>query len=268
MNDTPAPTKGPTIIVRDSLYEGRSPAPTSTFTLPQGLPALLDVLDRMSAAAAEDGKLPNAIVAAHLQAIRKALASMVKEIERLNAELAEFESESHSDYQELEAESGRINKENSSLRALIAELCEELTSMCRRFKNAIMANGTGEDFANIAIARACALLDKAKASAGDRSADEEGEGGNPATPELLKPHGNNGIVSADICFDALLLIDLRHSPGVMEVAQIAAWTQDERDRVYDWAMRVHLSAGDNDDVFVPQRPAILGGDTSLETEGK
>lgn len=79
------------------------------------------------------------------------------------------------------------------------------------------------------------------------------DGVDPTTSELMKPRGNNGVVSADICFNALLLIG---NFNVTE-AEVATWTIEERDRAYDWAMRIHLHASDNDDVFVPEKPDCI-----------
>lgn len=79
------------------------------------------------------------------------------------------------------------------------------------------------------------------------------DGVDPATADLLKPTGNDGIVNAEICFASLLLV------GGVDVTeeQVASWTQDQMDRAYDWAMRVHLHASDNDDVLVPARPDFI-----------
>ena len=92
---------------------------------------------------------------------------------------------------------------------------------------------------------ACAALAKASATEGGND-----DGADPTTTELLKPRGNGGVVSANICFNALLLV------GDVDTQGIApdSWTQEELDRAYDWAMRVHLHASDNDDVLVPPRP--------------
>lgn len=79
------------------------------------------------------------------------------------------------------------------------------------------------------------------------------EGVDPTTTDLLKPAGNHGLVDAEICFNSLLLVG---DVGVAEEL-VAAWTQDQMDRAYDWAMRVHLHASDNDDVYVPPRPEFI-----------
>lgn len=71
--------------------------------------------------------------------------------------------------------------------------------------------------------------------------------------DLLKPTGNRGIVSADICYSALMLVG---DADVTE-ADVQCWTGEQLDRAYDWAMRVHLCASDNDDVFVPMRPDYI-----------
>jgi hypothetical protein len=79
---------------------------------------------------------------------------------------------------------------------------------------------------------------------------KDDDGADPTTTELLKPCGNGGVVSADVCFNALLLV------GDVDTQAIDpdSWTQAERNRAYDWAVRVHLKASDNDDVLVPPRP--------------
>jgi hypothetical protein len=79
------------------------------------------------------------------------------------------------------------------------------------------------------------------------------DGVDPTTPELLSPRGNNGVVSAEICFDALLLV----GDADIDESTIAAWTQEQRNVAYDWAMRTHLRASDNDDVFLPERPDFI-----------
>jgi hypothetical protein len=79
--------------------------------------------------------------------------------------------------------------------------------------------------------------------------DDEGAG-DPTTNEPLKPRGNNGVVSAEICEAALLLL----GDTDVTAAEAAAWTQEERDRAYDWAVRTSLKASDNEDVLVPERP--------------
>lgn len=79
------------------------------------------------------------------------------------------------------------------------------------------------------------------------------DAGDPTKPGLLKPRGNNGVVNAEICHNSLLLMgDVAATPGT-----VAAWTQEQRDVAYDWAIRCHLSASDNDDVLVPARPAFI-----------
>lgn len=82
---------------------------------------------------------------------------------------------------------------------------------------------------------------------------EEDGGGDPTTDELLKPRGNNGIVSSDICYDALLIVG-----GVQITEQcVRGWTQDQLDRAYNWAIRCHLKASDNEDVFVLPMPEYI-----------
>jgi hypothetical protein len=80
---------------------------------------------------------------------------------------------------------------------------------------------------------------------------EEEDGVDPfESADLLRPRGNGGVVSADICLNALLLT----GAGEAIESEIAEWTQAQRDAAYDWAMRVHLSASDNEGVIVPKRP--------------
>lgn len=65
--------------------------------------------------------------------------------------------------------------------------------------------------------------------------------------KLLVP--NRGKVTEEIMQDALLLIG---EPP----ADSTRFTQGDRKRVYDWAMRVHIRASDNV-IAVPKRPACL-----------
>ncbi|QOG20415.1 hypothetical protein [Bradyrhizobium sp. SEMIA] len=75
----------------------------------------------------------------------------------------------------------------------------------------------------------------------------------PTREDLLKPIGNDGVVNAAICFNSLLLVADVHVTEEM----VATWTQDQMDCAYDWAMRIHLHASDNDDAFVPDRPDFI-----------
>ncbi|WP_156948869.1 hypothetical protein [Bradyrhizobium sp. WSM1417] len=79
------------------------------------------------------------------------------------------------------------------------------------------------------------------------------EGIDPTTADLFKPTGNHGLVDAEICFNSLLLV------GDTDVTEelVATWTQEQMDRAYDWAMRVHLHASDNPGVLVPARPDFI-----------
>ncbi|WP_158669936.1 hypothetical protein [Bradyrhizobium guangdongense] len=81
------------------------------------------------------------------------------------------------------------------------------------------------------------------------------DGADPRTRELFRPAGNDGVVSAEICFNSLLLVgDVNAAYEV-----VSTWTQDQLNRAYDWAVRVHLRASDNDDVFVPDTPDFIPG---------
>ena len=86
----------------------------------------------------------------------------------------------------------------------------------------------------------------------DESAEEDG-GADLTTPEILKPRGNNGVADMEICLSALLLV----GDTDVDEAIVTSWTQAQRDQAYDWAMRVHFRASDNDDVFVPERPDFV-----------
>ncbi|EJN11803.1 hypothetical protein PMI42_04817 [Bradyrhizobium sp. YR681] len=86
-----------------------------------------------------------------------------------------------------------------------------------------------------------------------RRSTQEEAGADAMTADLLKPNGNDGVVNAEICFGSLLLVgDVDVSPEM-----VATWAQDQMDLAYDWAMRVHLHASDNNDVFVPERPDFI-----------
>lgn len=83
--------------------------------------------------------------------------------------------------------------------------------------------------------------------------DDDHPPGDPTTAELLKPRSNGGVVNAEICFAALLLVD---DTDVTEDL-VQRWPQAWLDQAYDWAVRVHLKASDNDDVLVPVRPSFV-----------
>jgi hypothetical protein len=57
---------------------------------------------------------------------------------------------------------------------------------------------------------------------------------------------------------ALQLALSASDPDVSE-AQVAAWTSEQRRAAAEWAISVHYSAADNEDVIVPARPVFLGG---------
>jgi hypothetical protein len=85
-------------------------------------------------------------------------------------------------------------------------------------------------------------------------ADGGDPGGDPTKPELLKPRGNAGVANMEICCAVLSLVGIGRE---VTEAEVATWSQAERDRAYDWAIRCHLSASDNDDVLVPPCPDFL-----------
>lgn len=108
-----------------------------------------------------------------------------------------------------------------------------------------------------------ALVDEAETCAAEMRAwrfNNEGkwrvradDGVDPTTTDLLKPRGNHGLVDAEICFNSLLLVcDCDITEDL-----VAGWTQDQMDRAYDWAMRLHLHASDNPGVFIPERPDFI-----------
>jgi hypothetical protein len=96
-------------------------------------------------------------------------------------------------------------------------------------------------------------------------------------PDPVKPP--SGKVTVQTCFDALLLIDFVKPTGESKYRRtsecpdifpawsnadfedarkrVEQWTQDERDAAYDYAVRAHFKASDNEDVYVPERPACL-----------
>lgn len=86
-----------------------------------------------------------------------------------------------------------------------------------------------------------------------RLAGDDDEGADPTKPGLFKPRGNGGVVSPEICHCALLLVGDTDAPKLL----VESWPQEWRDRAYDWAMRLHLQASDNDDVYVPPRPHFV-----------
>lgn len=51
----------------------------------------------------------------------------------------------------------------------------------------------------------------------------------------------------------LLGLVMEHPP---ELPALAAWTEEQRHEVANWALRVHLRASDNNNL-VPPRPALL-----------
>jgi hypothetical protein len=109
------------------------------------------------------------------------------------------------------------------------------------------------DRAMLAEARQCLASMVAWREANDgRWRKPQVEGVDPTTTDLLKPRGNDGVVNAEICYLGLLLTSEAVTPEM-----VAQWTQEQLDVAYDWAMRVHLNASDNDDVPVPPRPAFL-----------
>lgn len=70
---------------------------------------------------------------------------------------------------------------------------------------------------------------------------------------LLEPATTIEVESA-----LLLVLDTEFNPEPFPpITTIMGWTQEERDAVFLWAMSVHDAAGDNDDVVVPPKPAVL-----------
>lgn len=71
----------------------------------------------------------------------------------------------------------------------------------------------------------------------------------PATRKNRELRPRGGRVSASIVTDVLLLVGENKS-------DVKRWSQRDRERVYDWAIRTHLRASDNV-IAVPDRPRVL-----------
>ena len=67
--------------------------------------------------------------------------------------------------------------------------------------------------------------------------------------KLLTP--NSGMATAEIVADACALV------GIDLDESVSDWTQPQRDRVYDYAMRLHLRASDNPNVRLAPKPRFL-----------
>lgn len=116
----------------------------------------------------------------------------------------------------------------------------------------ILKDGIWND--HVAVQAALAAIHHLKSQPATEAAQGDHEsGGDPTTAELLKPRGNGGVVNAEVCFLALLLVG---DTGATE-DQVQRWPQHWLDQAYDWAVRVHLQASDNDDVLVPVRPSFV-----------
>lgn len=61
-------------------------------------------------------------------------------------------------------------------------------------------------------------------------------------------------ISDETLSDILGLASITVSP-----ASICLWTQEQKDLALNWASASHLSASDNEDVVVPERPGFLAG---------
>lgn len=57
----------------------------------------------------------------------------------------------------------------------------------------------------------------------------------------------------DRVFGALLLT----ADAAVTEAEVAGWTSEQRKLAAEWALSVHASASDNEDVIVPERPAFI-----------
>jgi hypothetical protein len=193
------------------------------------------------------------------EAFELARAALVAAIPETAAECDHLRAELTAETRRAEDAHGEAQRwalQVEALRAEKAELVAALEGYIRLFDT--MANGLevspGELFTAREKMRSCI----AKATTAEGGGDD---GADPTTTKLLKPRGNGGVVSPDICFDALLLV------GDVDTQGIApdSWTQAERDRAYDWAIRVHLHASDYDDVPVPPRPHYIP--KAMATEG-
>lgn len=68
-------------------------------------------------------------------------------------------------------------------------------------------------------------------------------------PTLLKPQ--SGTATTEIVADACALVGIDLDESATE------WTQAQRDRVYDYAIRLHLRASDNHTVRRAPKPRFL-----------
>lgn len=67
--------------------------------------------------------------------------------------------------------------------------------------------------------------------------------------KLLTPNG--GVATPEIVADTCALVGIDLDESVID------WTQAQRDRVYDYAIRLHLRASDNNDVKLAPKPRFL-----------
>lgn len=74
--------------------------------------------------------------------------------------------------------------------------------------------------------------------------------GNYAVPR----NAVGNVVPVKSCYLTLTLVDAECTEEM-----VASWTDEQRLVAYDWAIRCHLSASDNDDVVVPKRPEWVPG---------
>ena len=81
----------------------------------------------------------------------------------------------------------------------------------------------------------------------------EWKDGNPIEPGLLLTEETERSLMIQEVETALLLT----SDTNANTALIESWTDEQRTLAFDWAMALHFSASDNDDVVVPPRPDFI-----------
>lgn len=64
--------------------------------------------------------------------------------------------------------------------------------------------------------------------------------------------------------DSTLLISDHHFNGPITINRISAWSDSECQAVQDYCLAIHISASDNDDYPVPEKPAVLDQEFSDE----
>jgi hypothetical protein len=86
---------------------------------------------------------------------------------------------------------------------------------------------------------------------------EQSEDPVPFSPLSQGKFTPSGPITIQLLVDVLSLIGVTVSMGKM-----ATWTHNQRVDAYDWAIREHLAASDNNDVARVERPAFLPAEGS------